>query len=147
MRFDNEMTGMLAPRPEPFEPELGICWPSDISEERKAAILANPNFTRYLSGQPPQEQMRQIYLWRPPVDPGVEARRQAELEAARERRAAELAALPTHEELCRLVRTLEAHAIQMRTRIAALEEAHAKSRPAKVSRISRTAHSTPPDAA
>jgi hypothetical protein len=147
MRFDNDsMTGMLAPTPEPFEPQLGICWPSDISAERKAAILANPHFLRYLSGQPPREQMRQIYLWSPPVDPAAEARQQAEKEAARDRRAAELAALPTHEELCNLVRSLEAKVIEQSVRIAELE---AKKQPKSkvIGRIASANHSTPPDAA
>lgn len=149
MRYNDEMrTGMLASQPaEPFEPTLGICWPSEISEERKAAIQANASFMRYLSAQPPHEQMRQIRLWQPPIDPAVEAKREAEREAAREKRAAELAALPTFEELCRLVHTLQADAIVMRTRIATLEEALAKSKPSKVTRLPRSTDPTPRPAA
>jgi hypothetical protein len=148
MRIHDDMrTGMLAPTPEPFEPQLGICWPSDITPERKAEIQADQNMMRYLAGQPPHEQQRQISLWQSPAAIARQEKWQAEERARREQRAAELAALPTHEELCRLVRTLEADAIVMRTRIATLEEALGQSKPAKVSRIRATNHQTPPDAA
>jgi len=139
----NEMTGMLAPTPEQFTPELSICWP-DIPAERKAAILADGRFVIYLKGLPPQEQYRQILAWRDPAKIAAREKYEAEEKARREKRDAEIAAMPNHEQLCRVVRSLEATIIEQNVRIAALEEALANSKPAKVSRGTFGPTTTPP---
>jgi hypothetical protein len=148
MRIHDDMrTGMLASTPEPFEPKLSICWPSDISPARKAEIQADRNMMDYLAGKPPDEQVRQIRLWQSPAEIARVEKYQAEQKAAREKRDAEMAAIPTHEELCRLFRSLEAKVIEQGVQIATLQEAQPR-RPPKVTRLTRTTTTTtPPDAA
>ena len=149
MQFD-EMTGSLAPAADDKVSPRPISWPYDIDDATKAAVLADVDFVAYLSGQPPQEQQRQICLWRPrgpQLSRTEQYRQQLAQKEASAKRAEEQAALLAPQSLYRLIQSLEADAIVMRMRIAALEAAQ-PARPATVSRIPRkSSSSTPPDAA
>jgi hypothetical protein len=143
----DEMTGSLAPALDNTVSAPPLCWPDDIDEKTKAAILADADTMRFLANKPPMEQLRQILLWQPRVprvSPTERYRREAEREAAREKRDAELAPFRDPAQLCRLIQSLEAKIIEQGVRIATLEAAQPV-KPGRVSRIPRS--STGPEEA
>jgi hypothetical protein len=160
MGIIQDMTGCLAPQSEPFEPTpepvtqkpAPIVKPMRVSDAHWAKIQTEISFMASLEGlsahardekiEDRAEILRRIEYQQPQLDEIAETARQERAE----REGAEAAYLAAHPTDAMRIASLEAALIELRVRVATLEDAQPR-KPAKVTRISRTAHSTPPDAA
>jgi hypothetical protein len=146
MLIDQQMTGCLAPMSEAPAPKpIPVTKPSDVSDAHWAVISADTAFMTGLAPQPIFLRFEKIAEYVARIDRAERSRASiaaynTEQEREREARKAAEIAHPTD---AMRIASLEAALIELRVRVAGLEEALAKSKPAKVSRIARPSPTSP----